>query len=104
MELENENQYRLPLGLCKQAFMKIESFVADIHEILEDDDLTPEEKYEFIQMAEVGGLLGVRLLNIVKKECGEEEFLSEDVTMDDIGLFPESEVFDPDVLDNTIDE
>lgn len=103
MGLENENEHRLPLGVCKQAFMKIESFVADIHEILEDEDLTSEERYEFLQMAEVGGLLGARLLNIVKKECDEEEFLNEDVAMDDLGLFPESEMLDPDVLDEEIE-
>lgn len=98
-----ENNHRLPLGLCKQAFMKLESFVADIHEILEDEDLTQEEKYEFIQMAEVGGLLGARLLNIVKKECNEEDFLNEDVTLDDIDLFPERETVSPDILDEEIE-
>ncbi len=102
MELENENQHRLPLGLCKQAFMKLESFISDIHEIREDEDLTPEEIYELTRMAEVAGLLGVRLLNIVKKECGEEEFLNEEVGMDEIGLFPEQ--VDGDILDEVVDE
>jgi hypothetical protein len=93
-----ENQHRLPLGLCKQAFMKLESYMGDLHEIREDEDLTPEEKHEFGQMLEVAELLGLRLLNIVKKECGEEEFLNEDVGIDSIDLFPET------VLGDILDE
>jgi hypothetical protein len=96
-----ENEHRLPLGLCKQAFMKLEAFIVDICEIREDEDLTPDEVYELTQMAEVGGILGARLLNIVKKECGEEEFLSEEVALDEIDMFPEHE--DPDILDEEIE-
>ena len=96
--MDNEN--RLPLGLCKQALMKLESFVGDIHEIREEDDLTDDEIYELTQMAEVAGILGVRLLNIVKKECNEDDFLSEEVNMDDIGLYPEN--VEPDILDEEI--
>lgn len=95
-----ENNHRLPLGLCKQAFMKLEAFMADVHEIREDEDLTPDEKYEFGQMLEVAELLGLRLLNIVKKECGEEEFLNEDVGLDPIDLFPETVMGD--ILDEEI--
>ena len=94
-------EHRLPLGLCKQAFMKLESFIADIHEIREDEDLTHDEVYELTQMAEVGGMLGARLLNIIKKECDEEEFLSEDVSLDEIDMFPEK--VDPDILDGEIE-
>ena len=100
--MSEESQHRLPLGLCKQAFMKLESFIGDIHEIREDEDLTSEEIYELTRMAEVAGLLGVRLLNIVKKECGEEEFLNEEVDMDEIGLFPEQ--VDGDILDEIVDD
>lgn len=96
--MDNEN--RLPLGLCKQALMKLESFVGDIHEIREEDDLTDDEIYELTQMAEVAGILGVRLLNIVKKECNEDDFLSEEVNMDEIGLYPEK--VEPDILDEEI--
>lgn len=95
-----DNEHRLPLGLCKQALMKLESFVGDIHEIREEDDLTDDEIYELTQMAEVAGILGVRLLNIVKKECNEDDFLSEEVNMDEIGLYPEK--VDPDILDEEI--
>lgn len=94
------DEHRLPLGLCKQAFMKLESFIGDIHEIREDEDLTPEELYELTQMAEVAGMLGVRLLNIIKKECSEEEFLIEEVNMDEIGLFPEQA--ETDILDEEL--
>ena len=100
MDLENENSHRLPVGLFKQALMKLESFVGDIHEIREEDDLTDDEIYELTQMAEVAGILGARILNIVKKECNEDEFLNEDVAMDEIGLYPEK--VEPDLLDEEI--
>jgi len=100
-DLEDKH-HRLPLGLCKQAFMKLASFIADIHEIREDEDLTPDEKYEFTQMAEVAGMLGARILNTIKKECNEEDFLNEDVALDDIDLFPEK--VDIDLLDEVVDD
>lgn len=100
-DLEDQH-HRLPLGLCKQAFMKLASFIADIHEIREDEDLTNDEKYEFTQMAEVAGMLGARILNTIKKECSEEEFLNEEVTLDEIDLFPER--IDGDILDDVIDD
>ena len=97
----DENTNRLPLGLCKQAIMKIDSFIGDINEIREEEGLTPDEIYELTQMAEISGMLASRLLNIVKKECNEEDFLNEDVNMDEIGTFPSHE--GPDILDGTIE-
>lgn len=40
-------EYRMPLGLCKQATMKLDAFITDIHEIKEDEDLSPEDKQMF---------------------------------------------------------
>lgn len=97
-----ENRHRLPLGLCKQAFMKLDSLISDLHEIKEDEDLTADEKYEFIQMAEVAGIIATRILNIVKKECNEEDFLNEDVRLDEIDMYPEK--VESDIFDEPVDE
>lgn len=99
--MSEDNQHRIPLGLCKQAFMKLNSFMVDIYEIKEDEDLTEDEKYEFSQMAEVAGMLAARILNIVKKECEEEDFLNEDVTIDEIDNYPEKTEID--LLDEDIE-
>ena len=36
-------KYRVPLGLCRHAVMKLDAFMADIHEIKEDEDLSSED-------------------------------------------------------------
>lgn len=77
-------EYRMPLGSCKQAAMKLDAFITDIHEIKEDEDLSPEDKQTFEQIAETAGSMLAAIVNMVIKEIGEEEFLSEDVGMDNI--------------------
>ena len=79
---------RLPMGILKQAFMKIQSFVDDIDEASEDNDLTEDEKYEFKQMVEVGTLMAMRILTIVEQEMPEDEFLNIDIPMDEIEEYP----------------
>ena len=40
----DDTNYKIPLGLCKQAVMKLDSFINDINEIREDADIDPEDK------------------------------------------------------------
>ena len=77
-------EHRLPLGLCKQAFMKFQSAIQDLEEILGDEDLNDDERYEFYQMIEVGTMISLRLMNIVKKEMNEDDFVNEDIEMDSL--------------------
>lgn len=81
-------QDRLPLGVLKQAFMKMQSFVEDIHEAADDPDLTEDERYEFNQMGEVGTIIGMRILNIVQQDMSEEDFLNIEIPMDEIEEYP----------------
>lgn len=67
-------EYRMPLGLCKQAAMKLDAFITDIHEIKEDEDLSPEDKQTFERIAEIAGAMLAAIINMVTKEMGEEEF------------------------------
>jgi len=76
------------MGILKQAFMKIQSFVDDIDEASEDNDLTEDEKYEFKQMVEIGTLMAMRILTIVEQEMSEDEFLNIDIPMDEIEEYP----------------
>lgn len=75
---------RIPLGLCKQAAMKLDAFITDIHEIKEDEDLTQEDKQTFEQIAEVSGTMLAIIINMVRKEMREDEFLAENIDMDEI--------------------
>lgn len=75
-------EHRLPLGLCKQAFMKFQAAMQDLEEIIADEDLTDDERYEFYQMIEIGTMICLRLMNIVKKEMNEDDFVNEEIEMD----------------------
>ena len=96
----DEKDYKLPLGLCKQAAMKLEAFISDIMEIKEDPDLEPDDIHYFESMAEVGCTMLAALINIVNEECEEHIFLGEKIPMDGIDPYPEEE---EDIMGNYID-
>lgn len=100
--MDPTTDHKLPLGLCKQAFMKLESFMNDIHEIKEDADISVEHQENFSKMAEMAGIMQAGIINIVREECDEDEFINEEVNMDEIEMFPEKE--DVDILDEIIED
>lgn len=95
-----EPVYRVPLGIFKQAMMKIESAVLDLHEIKEDEELDPADKPMIEAMIETMSIISANIINIIKKEMDEDDFLAEDFAMDEIGTFPGDEV---DILDQSIE-
>lgn len=95
----DEKEYTLPLGLCKQVALKLESVIQDLHEMREDEDVSDEDKAIFAQMTEMAGTMEACMINIVNKEMGEEEFMSENIPMDNIGPYPGDET---DILDENI--
>lgn len=97
----NEQEYKLPLGLCKQAAMKLDSFISDVREISEDEDIDVEDKQDFETMAEMAGTMLATIVNIVNKECEESEFLGEKIPMDEIDAYPEPE--ESDIMNDTIE-
>jgi hypothetical protein len=46
----NEQDGKIPLGLCKQAAMKLDAFISDVREISEDPDLESEDREDFETM------------------------------------------------------
>lgn len=97
----DESKGRLPLGLCRQAVMKLEAFAIDIHEILEDPDLNEDERQTFTTIAEITATMGATIVNTVTAEIGEEEFLAEMPEMDQIDQWPGS---DQPIGDQPIDD
>lgn len=83
---------KIPLGLCKQAALKLESFIVDINEIREDPDVDQEDKDNLEKMVEIAGTMEAMIINMVSKECGEEEFLAIEVPMDEMGPYPGDDV------------
>lgn len=95
-----EKDGKLPLGILRQAVMKLESFAGDIREAAEDEDIEPTDKENFEKMAEMAGIMMANIVNTVSRELGEEEFLQEEFDMDAIDEYPG---FTTDVGDEIID-
>ena len=65
--------------------------MVDVHELLENDNITDDEKTTLRGMVETTASMEAVLVNIVKRECDEEEFLNESVMMDEIDSYPGDE-------------
>ena len=94
------NESKLPLGVCKQAIMKLESVLVDFKEIAEDEDIDEKDKEDFEQMSEYIGNIIASVTLKVTKEIGEEEFLREEINMDEFEPYPEPSV---DLFDEEIE-
>lgn len=66
--MPDDTKYRVPLSLYRQAAMKLDAFMADIHEIKEDEELSPEDRQIFEQIAEISGEMMAAIVNMVTKE------------------------------------
>ena len=100
----NEQDGKIPLGLCKQAAMKLDAFISDVREISEDPDLESEDKEDFETMAEMAGTMLATIINIVNKECEEHVFLGEKIPMDGIDAYPDDTEYDEtDLMDEVIE-
>lgn len=90
---------KLPLGIMRQAIMKMDSFISDIHECMEDEDVTDDQKYVFQQIVETAGNMEAAIVNMASVEIPEEDFLRETITPDPIDPYPGT---DDDLLDEPI--
>ena len=99
----NEQDNKIPLGLCKQAVMKLDSFISDVREIIEDPDLESEDRQDFETMADMAGTMLATIVNIVNKECEESVFLGEKIPMDGIDVYPDEVEEDLDLMDEPIE-
>lgn len=97
-----EIQHKIPLGLCKQAVMKMDSAMTDILEIKQDDDLSEEHKYAMEGLAEILGQCIAVVVNMVNEEMEEDEFLREVINMDEIESYPGEETQKENIMDEEI--
>lgn len=86
-----ENKQTLPLGIMRQAIMKLDSFIADMHECIEDEDISEENRNSFRYIAEVAGNLQAGITNMAMQEVDEAEFLAEQIDPDEIEVYPGTE-------------
>ena len=92
----------LPLGILRQAIMKMESAMTDLNEAKEEVDDNGKELLN--QVTETLGNMTACIVNIVSKEIDEESFLSETIEMDVIDQFPSNEESSGDLLDGVMEE
>ena len=88
---------KLPLGILKQAVMKLDSANTDIKDAMADEDLTPDDVEALSQVSEVLQNTEAFLYSMVSQEIDEDEFANEDVDMDEISEFPESNILDTEI-------
>ena len=88
----DENTYKLPVGLCKQALLKFDSALNDLHEIAEDSDIDQEDRALVNTLAEVTGNIMASITNMVMKEISEEDFIAENIDMDALDPYPDNDV------------
>lgn len=93
----------LPLGILRQAIMKMESAMTDLNEAKEEvDDSNGKELLN--QVTETLGNMTACIVNLVSQEIDEESFLSETIEMDAIDPYPTNEESSGDLLDGVMEE
>jgi hypothetical protein len=93
--------------ILKRAIMKLDSFLFDINELIEDDEsqMTPDRIEELMTIREVSSTMLAKLINDIKRETGEEaDFLNDLGIYDDLGIdgYPEPWSVGDDLLDTII--
>lgn len=92
---------KLPLGLCKQAVMKLDSALSDLAEIEQDPDITEEDREAFKEINASLEMIQAAIYVRVMDEMDEETFMSETIEMDKIDPWPGERVVD-DIMDEVI--
>jgi hypothetical protein len=90
---------KLPLGLIKQVCLKLDSVVSDLNEIKNDPDLEEFQRDNFSSLVDTACTMEAIILNTVHKEIDSDDFINEDIQMDEIGEWPEAE---SDILEDMI--
>ena len=90
-------EYKLPLGVCRHAVAALDAALTDFHEIIEDEEISEEDKHQFEYLAEIAGNIMATVVNMTNREMDEADFLAEN-----IGLELENHWEDTDLLDEEI--
>lgn len=85
----NEESH-LPLGLMKQAVMKLESAAIDIYEIREDESMSGHDLEIMEQISDTLQIVVASIMAMATREIPEEDFTQERVNMDPIDPYPDS--------------
>lgn len=74
----------MDIKTLKRSAVKMESFLVDVNELLLDEDLDTNTRTDLNSMADVGSAILARIINMVKRETGQEEdYLNDTDRFDD---------------------
>lgn len=80
----------LQLTTLKHAIMKIDSFQTDIRELCEEEDIDPQVMEVLNEIADVAGNMETALIKIIAEDDeSEDNFMKEEVRMDDLDPYPD---------------
>lgn len=82
---------KLPLGVLRQATLKLDSFISDMYEVIEDDDVSDEKKKQCEIMADIAYTMMANISYLVSNEIDSDEFFDIQMDMDSIEYMPEEE-------------
>ncbi|MBO4736171.1 MAG: hypothetical protein J5614_07225, partial [Paludibacteraceae bacterium] len=71
------DEHKFPLGIARQAIMKLDSLMIDLSEMSQEEGLDDTIVDALGTMVEMSAMMEASLLNMVSSEMGEEEFLGE---------------------------
>ncbi len=81
----------LPITIVKHAIMKLDSVQTDMQEIREEESVSDKDRETVVQIAEMASVMEATLLNMIRSELDdEEEFLNEQVLLNDLDEYPEN--------------
>ena len=90
---------KLPLGICRHCITALDAAKTDIHEILEDEEINEEDRNQFQYISEILGDMMAVIINMINRECDEEDFLQEhiDLQLEDYWGEPEIDILDEEI-------
>lgn len=78
----NEQDGKLPIGIMRQAVLKLDSFITDMAECMEDPDISDSDRESFSSLKDMAGEMEAQIVSVAMSEIGEEDFLNETIEMD----------------------
>lgn len=93
---------KLPLGLCKQATMKLDSALSDLNEVEQDPEISEEDREAFREINASLEMIMAAIYVRVMDEMDEEVFINENIDMDKIDPWPGERMVE-DIMDEVID-
>lgn len=72
---------KLPLGILRHCVAALDVAKSDIHEAIEDEDITEEDRQDFEYISNIIGDIMATIVNKTNQEIPEEDFMAEHIDL-----------------------